>query len=132
MPRKLRYEVAPDICKIIGALTRLEVFKYIDSNRVYCVRSYGSRSKAVARIYGMARPWVVVLGFKGYVIEVISERFDKLDKRGKLEVIIHELLHIPYTFSGALRPHGPKVNSREVKRILRIVEESGVLEELPL
>lgn len=40
-----------------------------------------------------------------YVIEVISERFDRLGEKEKDEVILHELAHIPRNFSGSLMAH---------------------------
>jgi predicted metallopeptidase len=40
-------------------------------------------------------------------------------------VLIHELLHIPKTFSGALRPHegSVKINERTVGELHRIYKE---------
>ena len=40
-------------------------------------------------------------------------------------MLIHELLHIPKTFSGALRPHGGKVkiNARTVGQLHKIYKE---------
>ncbi len=119
MPR-VRYKPAPDICDAVKAILESGVLPHIDPKRIYCVRSRGSKGKAVARIYGMPGPWVTVLGGNpGYVIEVVSEKFDGLPPREKLEILIHELLHIPRTFSGALRPHGRLVNGRKVAGILR-------------
>ncbi len=119
MPR-LRYEKAPEICQALRIILDSGIFPHIDPDRIYCIRSYGSRGRSIARIYGLPGPWVFVLGGNpGYVIEVIHESFDNLSPTGKIEVLIHELLHIPSTFSGALRPHGKYVNSRAVRRLLR-------------
>ncbi len=55
-----------------------------------------------------------------YIIEVIGEKYDRLDMVGKVKIIIHELLHIPKRFSGGLRPHGKYVNNRIVNKLLKI------------
>lgn len=95
----------------------------IDPGRVYVVRSRGSRSRAVARIYSMPSAWRYVLNMEpAYLIEFISERFDRLPPERKAEVIVHELLHIPMTFSGGLRPHGKYVNDRIAARIAARVD----------
>jgi len=131
MPARIRYEEAGDVCEMVKRILATGVLPHVDPGRVYCVRSRGARTRAVARIYGVPGPWVAV-GFEpGYVIEVVSERFDGLSCRGKLETIVHELLHIPYTFSGALRPHGRLVNGRRVRKILgEAAARAGGLEAL--
>ena len=128
---RVEYRIAFDICEAIRIIIREAGLSYIDPERIHCVRSNGSRSRAIARIYGLPRAWIVALGWNpGYVIEVISEKFDKLSGGEKVKVLIHELLHIPRTFSGGLRPHGTHVNSREVSRIFRVLQDRGVINSI--
>lgn len=123
MPGRIKYALAPEICRALSIIVESLGLDYIDTSRIYCVRSRGSRARAYARIYGMPQPWVAVLGAPpGYVIEVLSEKFDPLPPREKVKVLIHELLHIPSTFSGGLRPHGRLVNGRAVYRLFRRLE----------
>lgn len=49
-----------------------------------------------------------------YLIEVISEKFDKLNKEEQDKVIIHELMHIPKSFGGGFIHHN-KVHEKSVK-----------------
>ncbi|MFP3144335.1 MAG: putative metallopeptidase [Caldisphaera sp.] len=93
---------------------------YIKLEYVYIIRSYNAKTKAFARIYSI--PSAIRFALKSqpiYVIEVVSERFDILSKEEKVKVIIHELLHIPSSFTGGLRPHGKKVNEKIVNNLFR-------------
>ncbi len=97
---------ASDIKKQILLLTKKLSLNYISSGRIFCFRSFGSKSRATARIWSLPRIWQKALKTKpGYCIEVISERFDKMSLAEKEKVLIHELKHIPKNFSGALLGH---------------------------
>ena len=129
---RIRYERAPDVCALIRRIiTVCGLFPHIDTDRVYCVRSRNARTRAIARIYGTPGAWIAALGYNpGYVIEVVSERYDTLDPLSKIKVLVHELLHIPTTFSGGLRPHGKHVNGRVVNNVISRMQSKGCLPEL--
>jgi predicted metallopeptidase len=119
----MRYSLAPEIKeKIIFLIKRLEM-DYIDEKRIYCIRSFDAKTRAIARIWGMSRLFNEVAGIKPcYIIEVNTKRFDKLSERDKLKTLIHELLHIPKTFSGALLSHKGRyhrINDREIEKIIQ-------------
>lgn len=79
---------------------------YVVAPQVICFRSHGSTGRATARIWGLPTIWQQALDVGAhYCLEVISERFDRLSPSEQEKVLIHELLHIPKTFSGALVPH---------------------------
>ena len=119
---RLEYQVADDVCCAVRILSGLEEFSHLDPSRIGCLRSRGSKSRAYARIYGLPRPFSEAFSLRPlYVIEVVSENFDDLALEAKIRVVVHELLHIPYTFSGGLRPHGRLVNGRRVNAIVKRV-----------
>ena len=103
------------IRKIIGALR----FTHVDASRIFCVRGYGSTSEAWARIWGLPTLWQQVLGIRpAYVVEIIEPEFSQLPAAEQDRILIHELLHIPRTFSGAIRPHRSptfRINRRTVE-----------------
>lgn len=103
---KLEWDDAHEIKKdILHLLDNLD-FPHIDSSRIFCFRTSGSKSRAYARIWSMPKIFQRALGIKpAYVIEVLARYYDKLDEDSKKKVLIHELLHIPKNFSGALVPH---------------------------
>jgi len=51
-----------------------------------------------------------------YLVEVISEKFDKLSAKEQTKIIIHELMHIPKAFGGGFIHHN-KVHDKSVKEI---------------
>lgn len=121
---KVRYVPAPDLEERVRMIVRIIGLNYIDVERIKCVRSYGSRSDTYARIHGVSTAFIIGLRMKPhYVIEFISENFDSLPEDEKDKIIIHELLHIPKTFSGNLLPHGRFKIDREVKILYKILKE---------
>ena len=122
MPR-FRFEPAPDVAELVDTLVRVLEFEHIDPARVHCRRSTGSTSDAYARIWELPSIWIDALGVSPqYVIEVLAQHYDELDDGEKEKIVIHELLHIPRTFSGALRNHrgqGEPINGRTVNRYHR-------------
>lgn len=123
----MKYERAPEIKKTIELLITELQFTHIDPTRVHCIRSIDAKTRAYARIWGMSKLFFEVAGIKAnYIIEVVAKRFDKLSEREKIKTLIHELMHIPKTFSGALLSHrGPHhaINDREVEKIIRKIEK---------
>lgn len=97
---------ASDIKNQVERLVTSLGFFHINPQRVFCFRSFGSRSKARARIWSLPKIWQKALSAKpAYCIEVLAEHFEKLTEEGKNKVLIHELLHIPKNFSGSLLSH---------------------------
>jgi predicted metallopeptidase len=115
----IQYNLAEDIDgRVRGIIQRLNL-TYIDGTRVICLRSGGSGSKRViARCHGLSRVMQLALDKDPhYVIEVLSERFDRLSKEDQTKVLIHEILHIPYSFGGGFRAHKPYVTQAKVQRM---------------
>jgi predicted metallopeptidase len=57
-----------------------------------------------------------------YVIEMISEQFDKMSHDEQTEVLIHELMHIPKNFGGGFRQHD-FVCRREVQKVHKLYKQ---------
>ncbi len=117
---KFEFEKAEDVEKLAHDIVQKIPMAHVKLDSLYFVRSQGSKARAYARIWGLSRIFQVAAGYKPtYVIEVISKYFDKLPNEEKMKVLIHELLHIPKTFSGALKAHRGRhhrVDRREVEK----------------
>ena len=100
---------------------------YIKTERIVCIRSVGSESRnTVARCHALSKIMQKGLHCEPfYVLEVLSERFDKLNEEEKIKIIIHELLHIPKTFGGGFRHHNV-VNNKAVKRFYAEYKKASV------
>lgn len=102
----MNWQKAADVKKTLRAISKALAMDHVDPRRIICFRSFGAKSRARARIWSLPRIWQDALGVEAhYVIEVLAEKFDRLSQADREKVIIHELLHIPKNFSGALRPH---------------------------
>jgi len=118
------YGDAPDVkerCeKIVSALD----MNHVDLSRVAFMRSKGTSTRnTVARCHGLSRVMQIGMNIKAfYVIEVITELFDRLDHEEQTKVLIHELMHIPRNFGGGFRHHD-YVCRKEVDKMYRIFKE---------
>lgn len=102
----MELQPAPDIKRRITSLVNKLDFPHIKAGKIICFRSLGSKSRARARIWSFPRIWQLALKIgPHYAVEVLGEKFDKLNYEEQTKVLIHELMHIPKTFSGALLPH---------------------------
>ncbi len=119
----MKYDPAPEIKQQVDALIDILEMNYIVKDHVHCIRSYDAKTRAYARIWGMAKLFQDVLGLTPhYIIEVNDRMFKKLSEREQMKTLVHELMHIPKTFSGALLSHrGPHhaINDREVEKLLK-------------
>ena len=96
---RMKYEFAEEISQFL--------FPHVDLKNVKCFRSYGTSSKrTIARCHALNKIMQKAIGIKAvYVLEFLSERFDKLDEEEQVKVIIHELMHIPKSFGGGFKHH---------------------------
>jgi predicted metallopeptidase len=103
---RIKYEHAPDLQEKAIEISSL-IFPHINMERVKCFRSYGTSSRGtIARCHGLGKLMQKALGIKAvYLLEFLSERFDKLPENERLKVIIHELMHIPISFGGGFKHH---------------------------
>ncbi|PJE69056.1 metallopeptidase [Candidatus Shapirobacteria bacterium CG10_big_fil_rev_8_21_14_0_10_38_14] len=119
----MEWQPAPDLKSEVKKIILHLDFSHINPKQIFTFRSFGSRSRARARIWGFPRIWQQALKTSAsYCLEVISEKFDHLSEENKQRILIHELLHIPKNFSGALLAHrrrGAVINAREVEKLFK-------------
>ena len=113
----IRYHPAPDIQKIAEEVVERLNWSHVLLDHVAFLRSTGSKARrTIARCHALGKAMQIGMGRrKGfYLIEVISEKFDKLSVDEQLKVIIHELMHIPKSFGGGFIHHD-KVHDASVE-----------------
>lgn len=102
----MKYEYAEDLQKKADEISKL-LFPHIIMERVKCYRSFGTSSKnTIARCHSIGKIVQKALGVKAhYVLEFLSENFEKQSEGDKIKIMIHELMHIPKTFGGGFKHH---------------------------
>ena len=112
----MEWQNADDVQKDLADIIKHIDLPHINLNRIYCYRTTGSKTRAYARTWSFPKIFQRALSIEpAYVIEVLSQHYDKLDTDKKKKVLIHELLHIPKNFSGALLPH--RTRSRNINSL---------------
>lgn len=120
----MQWQPAVDIKKKVSDLILKLKFKHVQDDKVFCFRGHGSKARAYARIWSLPKIWQQALNLApSYVIEVIAEKFDRLNPEKQTEVLIHELLHIPQNFSGALRPHRTRYFRLDRKKVISLINQ---------
>ena len=121
--QNLEWEDARDVKAEIKNIIKTLDFLHINPNRVFCYRTTGSKVRAYARTWSFPKIFQRALGVEAaYVIEVLSKYYDNLDADSKKGVLIHELLHIPKNFSGALVAHHGRNRNlhKDAKKMLEV------------
>ena len=115
----IKYYQSPELDKELEKIISKLEMRHIDISRVKCVKSYGSKARqTIARCYGLSKIWQQILGIDAhYIIELISERYNKLSEDEKEKVLIHELLHIPFNMGGGFKHHKNYVTERNVEKL---------------
>lgn len=120
----MRYEKAPEIQEKAHEIIEKLSLEHIDIENIACIRSFGSKSRTIARCHSLGKAMQKALGRKAfYTLEFISKRFDKQSEEDKIKTIIHELLHIPKTFGGGFKHHS-YVTERTINKLYRKFLES--------
>ena len=112
-------------------ISRKLALNHVDLERVSVIKSTGSKAKrTIARIHTFGKALQTGMHQKpSYVIELISEQFDKQPDEEKTRTVIHELLHIPKSFGGGFRNHRFLVNKMTIDQAYRKLNEQTTLLE---
>mgnify|MGYP006284847337 CR=1 FL=1 len=125
----MKYEDAPEIEEKAKEIIEKLELNHIDTNNIACIRSFGSKSNAIARCHGLGKVMQKGLNRKAfYTLEFISEKFDKQPEEDKIKTIIHELLHIPFNFGGGFKHHN-YVKKQRVEKMYRKLKKTKRLEK---
>ena len=102
----MEWNEAKDVKRDLAEIVKTLKLSHINIERVFCYRTNGSTSRSYARIWAMPKIFQTALRIEpAYIVEVLSKYYDKKDEDARKSILIHELLHIPKNFSGALLSH---------------------------
>ncbi|MBD3398290.1 metallopeptidase [Candidatus Micrarchaeota archaeon] len=117
----MKSERAYDVQLMLNEILERLQMSHVIGPRLICMRSYGAQANAYARIWSLPEIWRNALEINPfYIVEVVSEEYDKLPEEEKKKILIHELLHIPKKFTGGLVPHknrGRRIDDKLVNEI---------------
>ncbi len=121
----IKYESAEDIMTRLYDIAKKIGMEHVKFSGIYAVRSRGSASRGtIARCHALSKIWQKCLNIKAvYIIEIISERFDKMPRGEQDKTLIHELMHIPKSFGGGFKHHDV-VNERNVEKLYGIYKNN--------
>ncbi|MEM4625468.1 MAG: putative metallopeptidase [Candidatus Pacearchaeota archaeon] len=123
----IRYEFAEDLQAKAEDICK-NLFPHVELDRIKCFRSFNSSSRGtIARCHTLGKLMQKALNVKAhYILEFLSERFDKLSEEEKTKVIIHEIMHIPKSFGGGFKHHDfvcDKNIELQYKRYLKLISQ---------
>lgn len=122
---KMKYVYSDEWTKKARSIALELGMNYIQAENIACIKSFGSKSKRViARIHSKQKVIQIAFNEKAaYVIELVSEKFDKLSEEEKTKTIIHELMHIPKSFGGGFRHHKGYITQAKVEANYKKLKE---------
>jgi len=122
----IKYKEAEDLRRTAEEIVKTLNLNHIQLDNVGFLRSYGSSSRrTIARCHALSKPLQLGMNRKAfYTVEVLSEKFDKMSEDDKIRVMIHELMHIPWSFGGGFKHHD-YVCERNVDKLFRIFKDES-------
>jgi len=127
----MKYEKAPEIEKKAMEIIDKLSLNHIDKNNISCIKSYGSKSNAIARCHGLGKVMQLGLERKAfYTLEFISEKFDRKSEKERVKIILHELLHIPNNFGGGFKHHNYVNDERVDQMYEKLIEKNTDISEM--
>ncbi len=113
------YKEAPELKERAIVIARKLNLNHIDFDRIHFYR-YTCNTKTVAKISGFFKtlqlPYPHINPF--YVITFNDHNFERESEREQNQTILHELLHIPKTFSGEFSRRAHKDIYKMAKKLL--------------